>query len=64
MIKEIAYFACGCFWGTQYHMDRVPGIIATTSGYMGGTLSMPTYSDVCSKTSGHLETRLFSMQKR
>ena len=56
MITETAYFACGCFWGTQYHMDRVPGVIATTSGYMGGELTMPTYSDVCSKKSGHLET--------
>ena len=56
MITETAYYACGCFWGTQYHMERVPGVIATTSGYMGGELIMPTYSDVCSKKSGHLET--------
>lgn len=56
MNEEITYFACGCFWGTQYHMDRVPGVISTVSGYMGGTLPTPTYSDVCTKKSGHLET--------
>lgn len=50
-----AYFAGGCFWGVEHFMELKKGVIAATSGYMGGKKSNPTYEDVSSKSSGHLE---------
>ncbi len=53
---DTAYFASGCFWGTEYYMMKAPGVVKTTVGYMGGHIDHPTYEQVSSKTSGHLET--------
>jgi len=53
---ETAYFASGCFWGTEYHLMKAPGVIATAVGFMGGHLDHPSYKEVCTKTTGHLET--------
>ncbi len=50
-----AYFAGGCFWGVEYYFEKVAGVISAVSGYMGGSVENPTYEDVCSKKSGHLE---------
>lgn len=51
-----AYFASGCFWGTEYHFGRHPGVIDTRVGYCGGHLMNPSYGEVCRGDSGHLET--------
>jgi peptide methionine sulfoxide reductase msrA/msrB len=51
-----AYFAGGCFWGIEYLFEHKEGVISATSGYMGGTLSDPSYRDVTSGATGHLET--------
>ncbi len=53
--KSKAYFAGGCFWGVEYYYTHTKGVISVISGYMGGHLENPTYQDVCSGTSGHLE---------
>lgn len=53
-IKE-AFFAGGCFWGVEHLMQKQAGVLSVESGYMGGEIENPTYEQVCSKTTGHLE---------
>jgi len=50
-----AIFASGCFWGTEYYLQQAEGVISTTVGYTGGHVKNPTYSQVCSDTTGHAE---------
>ncbi|GHT54508.1 hypothetical protein FACS189451_09510 [Bacteroidia bacterium] len=50
-----AYFASGCFWGTEYWFMKAPGFKATAVGFMGGTVDNPAYQQVKTGTTGHLE---------
>lgn len=52
---RMAYFAGGCFWGVEHLMQQQDGVVSVESGYMGGAIENPTYQQVCSKTTGHLE---------
>ena len=45
----------GCFWCVEAVYQQLEGVHAATSGYMGGHVENPTYEQVCSKTSGHVE---------
>lgn len=52
---ETAIFAGGCFWGVEYMMSKLPGILKIEPGYIGGKTENPTYEQVCSHRTGHAE---------
>jgi len=51
-----AYFAGGCFWGVEYHLEKIDGVQEVVSGFMGGHVDNPSYKDVVYKNTGHVET--------
>lgn len=53
--KAEAVFAGGCFWCMEKPFDDLPGVVSTTSGYMGGHQKNPTYKQVSAGGTGHAE---------
>ncbi len=53
--EATAVFAGGCFWGVEHLMAALEGVSDVVSGYTGGHLEHPSYQDVLTHTSGHLE---------
>jgi peptide methionine sulfoxide reductase msrA/msrB len=53
--RELATFAGGCFWCMVEPFEELPGIYQIVSGYTGGHKENPTYEEVCSGTTGHVE---------
>lgn len=63
-LKE-ATFAGGCFWCIEADFQKVPGVVEVTSGYTGGERENPTYQEVTTGRTGHVEAVrvLFDPQK-
>jgi peptide methionine sulfoxide reductase msrA/msrB len=50
-----ATFAGGCFWCTEADFEKLPGVVKVVSGYTGGQKENPSYQEVSSGTTGHVE---------
>lgn len=55
MTEQKATFAGGCFWCMVKPFDEIEGVIDIVSGYTGGDLENPTYEQVGTNKTGHLE---------
>lgn len=55
MSQERAIFAGGCFWCMVQPFEELPGILSVLSGYTGGATQNPTYEDVLTHQTGHIE---------
>jgi peptide methionine sulfoxide reductase msrA/msrB len=53
--SKTAVFAGGCFWCTESDFEKAPGVIEVISGYTGGHVANPTYKQVSSGDTGHVE---------
>ena len=52
---QLAVFGLGCFWGAEKTFWTRPGVLSTAVGYAGGLTPNPTYGEVCSGRTGHVE---------
>lgn len=55
MKNQLAIFGGGCFWCTEAVFKMLRGVESVVPGYSGGTKADPTYDEVCSGTTGHVE---------
>src|SRR3989441_9391752 len=53
---DTATFAGGCFWSMEHPFVELDGVVSVTVGYMGGRIRHPSYEDVSSGETGHLES--------
>ena len=54
-IFEQATFGAGCFWCVEAIFECLDGVLDVRAGYTGGHTENPTYEDVCSGETGHVE---------
>ncbi len=55
---ETALFGLGCFWGAERKFWELEGVYTTAVGYSGGYTPNPTYEEVCTSRTGHVEVVL------
>jgi methionine-S-sulfoxide reductase len=55
MKTEEATFAAGCFWHVQFDFDQTPRVVKTLAGYTGGKVENPSYEQVHTGRTGHVE---------
>lgn len=55
VVTQKAIFAGGCFWGVEYHFNKLKGVLSAKSGYTGGLTQHPSYKEVCTGKTGHAE---------
>ena len=60
---EIATLGAGCFWCVEAVFERIDGVLDVISGYTGGETKNPTYKEVISGKTGHVETAQISFDK-
>ncbi|XP_077193907.1 mitochondrial peptide methionine sulfoxide reductase-like isoform X5 [Paroedura picta] len=51
----MAMFGMGCFWGAERKFWQLPGVFSTQVGFSGGFTPNPTYKEVCTGMTGHVE---------
>lgn len=54
-MTEFATIGAGCFWGVQYHLEKLNGVTATEVGYCGGNTTDPSYKEVKKGDTGFAE---------
>jgi peptide-methionine (S)-S-oxide reductase len=52
---DVAEFGMGCFWGAERLFWKTPGVYSTSVGYSGGVTPNPSYKEVCTGLTGHIE---------
>ncbi|VAX17519.1 Peptide-methionine (S)-S-oxide reductase MsrA [hydrothermal vent metagenome] len=60
---DTATFAGGCFWCMEPPFAKLGGVAGVMPGYMGGTLTNPTYEDICTGMTGHAEVARVTFDK-
>ena len=53
--REVATLGGGCFWCTEAVFSQLKGVVSAESGFSGGTVSNPSYEQVCTGETGHAE---------
>lgn len=61
---QVMYVAMGCFWGAERFFWRMPGVVTTAAGYIGGFTPNPSYEETCTGRTGHTEAVLIAYDPR
>jgi len=54
-MKKSLILGAGCFWGVEKLFEELNGVTKVTSGYCGGETKNPTYEQICTGSTGHVE---------